>query len=296
MAANDGVSPAGQAAIEPSPTRRAAIKPMKLRHVAVAAVARFGYLTHGIIYLMVGTLAAVAAFDWRAQTTDAYGALAVVLSHPSGKILLATLAAGLVAFSFWSVLQSLADTERLGKNAMALFVRIGFLGSGIGHLLLCVAALNLIFGWQPASANAEAEIKDWTFWAFAMPGGRWAVGLAGLFVITAAVAVVRTGWRGDFRSRLIDDYDVRCLAVPFGRVGLIAQGATFGFLGCFLLAAAFQADPATARGMAGVLGTLRQQPHGWVLLAVVALGLVTYGVYGLIQSICRRIDPPRQMG
>lgn len=260
----------------------------------MAALARFGYTTHGIIYLLVGTLAGVAAFDWRAQTTDAYGALATVLSRRWGELPLAVIAAGLIAFSLWSLLQCLADTERLGKSAMSIFVRIGFLSSSLGHLLLCFAALNLIFGWEPAQANAEAGIKDWTRWAFAQPGGRWIVGVLSVLVIGGGVSVARNGWRGDFKSRLVDDAHVRQWAMPIGRVGLIAQGTTLTLMGCFLLSASFQADPDTARGLAGVLGSLKRQPYGWILLAAAAFGLTIYGIYGLVEAACRKVEPARR--
>jgi hypothetical protein len=44
-----------------------------------------------------------------------------------------------------------------------------------------------------------------------------------------------------------------------------------------------------------MLGTLRQQPYGWVLLAVAAFGLTVYGIYGLVEAAFRRIEPPKAM-
>lgn len=260
------------------------------------AIARFGYLTHGIIYLVVGSVAAVAAFDWRVQTTDVKGALLTILSRPLGSVLLAIVAAGLVAFSIWSLLQCLADTERIGARGEAFFVRAGFLGASVGHLLLCFTALNLIFGWQPASVDAEAQIRDWTTWAFARSWGRLALGAIAILVIAGGVAVAKNGWHASFVTRLKDNPRVRKVAVPVGRLGLIAQGSTFILGGGFLLFAVFRDDPMQARGLAGILGTLREQPpYGWILLAVAAFGLIIYGIYGLFEAAFRRVEPPKQM-
>jgi hypothetical protein len=265
-----------------------------MRRMTMAGLARFGYGTHGVIYLVIGVLAAVAAVDWRAQTTDARGALLTILSQPLGSVLLAVIAFGLVAFSIWSLLQCLGDTERIGVSPVALFVRAGFFGSSIGHLVLCFAAMNLIFGWQPAGPNSEAQIKDWSAWAFAQPWGAWAAGAIGVAVVTGGIAVIRNAWLGEFASRLVDDPAVRRWAVPVGRVGLLAQGCVFATSGCFLLTAAFQGDPDQVRGLAGLLGTLRQQqPFGWILLAAVAFGLVAYGAYGFVEAAYRKIKPPR---
>jgi hypothetical protein len=260
---------------------------------AINFLTRFGYIAHGVMYLLVGTLAVVAAFDWRARTTDAYGAMATFLSHDGGKAVLVLLAAGLVSFSIWSALQCIMDAERLGRSFVSILVRAGFLGSSVGHLLLCFAALNLVFGWEPPKPDAEGQIKDWSYLIFALPGGRWFIVAVALVIFLASGAIIRNGWTGGFKTRLADDRFVRCLVIPLGRVGLISQGTTFCLIGVFLLAAALLNEPDQARGVAGLLGALKQQPNGWILLMAAAVGLMTYGIYGMIQSFCRKVQVDR---
>jgi hypothetical protein len=79
---------------------------------------------------------------------------------------------------------------------------------------------------------------------------------------------------------------------PVCRFGLIARGAVFVIIGAFLVVAAVQLDSAQARGLQGALETLQRQPYGWILLGIVALGLVAFGVYSLIEAWYRRIDAP----
>src|SRR5918995_3987130 len=74
------------------------------------------------------------------------------------------------------------------------------------------------------------------------------------------------------------------------RFGLIARGVVFVIIGGFLIVAAFEFNSAEARGLQGALETLQQQPYGWILLGIVALGLVAFGVYSLIEARYRRID------
>ena len=74
--------------------------------------------------------------------------------------------------------------------------------------------------------------------------------------------------------------------------GLIARGVVFLIIGGFLIVAAWQADPSEARGLAGALRTVQEQPWGWVLLGIVGLGLIAFGIYGGIQAVYRRIDAP----
>jgi hypothetical protein len=268
---------------------------MVITRAVLAGLARFGYGTHGAVYVLIGAIAAEAAFDWRAEIIDARGALLTIVSQPAGEIALGVMILGLLSFSVWSLLQCIADTERIGFSPQALFVRAGFLGTSVGHVVLGFTALNLIFGWEPAGPNAEAEMKDWTSWAFARPWGRWVVGTLGAVVITGGIALLKNGWLGLFASRLVESRRVRRFAVPIGRVGVLAQGFVFTSTGCFLVTASLQADPEQARGMAGLLGTLRQQPYGWLLLAAVSLGLISYGIYGFIEAAFRKIKPPKAL-
>lgn len=79
------------------------------------------------------------------------------------------------------------------------------------------------------------------------------------------------------------------------RFGLAARGVVFLINGGFLLLAALQHDPSEARGLAGVLRALQGQPHGMLLLAVVALGLMAFGAYSLVEARYRRIQVPSEL-
>jgi hypothetical protein len=64
-----------------------------------------------------------------------------------------------------------------------------------------------------------------------------------------------------------------------GRFGVAARGLVFTLIGFFLFLAAYQNNPGRAQGSDGVLKSLLQQPYGPWLLALVALGLIAFGIY-----------------
>jgi hypothetical protein len=74
-----------------------------------------------------------------------------------------------------------------------------------------------------------------------------------------------------------------------GRFGVLARGLTFGIIGVFLVRAARHADPGEARNVGGALRFLQGQEHGALFLGVVALGLVSYGLFALFEARYRRI-------
>ena len=73
------------------------------------------------------------------------------------------------------------------------------------------------------------------------------------------------------------------------RFGLIARGFVFLIIGGFIVVAAWRYDPQQARGLAGALQALQEQPYGQALLGIVALGLVAFGLYCGVEALYRRI-------
>jgi hypothetical protein len=60
-------------------------------------------------------------------------------------------------------------------------------------------------------------------------------------------------------------------------------------MGLFLILAAFRQEPGEAKGLAGALNTLAEQPYGPFLLGAVAAGLALYGLYMFVEARYRRI-------
>jgi hypothetical protein len=64
-------------------------------------------------------------------------------------------------------------------------------------------------------------------------------------------------------------------------------------IGAFLLFSAIHARSSEAKGFAGALRVIQQQPYGSALLGVTAAGLLAFGLYGIAEAAYRRITPPR---
>jgi len=51
-----------------------------------------------------------------------------------------------------------------------------------------------------------------------------------------------------------------------------------------------QFDPDKAKGLDGALKALAAEPYGRWVLAIIALGFLAYGVYGLAEAKLRRVS------
>ena len=78
-------------------------------------------------------------------------------------------------------------------------------------------------------------------------------------------------------------------ATAVGILGHLARMVVFGLIGAFLFRAAWEYDPKQARGLDGALLEVAQEPYGGPLLGAVAVGLLAYALYCLVQARYRRI-------
>jgi hypothetical protein len=268
-------------------TRRVAQR----EHRWLVPLGRAGYAANGLVYIVVGCLAAQAALGVGGETTDAGGALGHILEAPFGRFALGSVGIGLAGYALWRLLQAIADTEDKGESVRGIVERIGLAIAGISYAGLALSALTMALG-QGSQPNQEQAAQDRTALLMSQPFGPWLVGAAGLIVVVLAVAQFFQAYRGSFTQKLREQEMTdkeRQWAQAAGRLGYSSRGVAFGVIGMFLLIAGVQARPDQARGLGGALATLSAQPFGPWLLGVVAIGLVAYGFHMLIAARYRRM-------
>jgi hypothetical protein len=254
-------------------------------------LARLGYGARGVVYLVVGWFAMMAAIG-SGQPIDTKGALQEILLQPFGKILLAIVALGLIGHAIWRVAQGWFDLDRHGGNAKGLVVRGGLLVSAAIHVALAFFALSLVLGWQGPGSGSGDGTQDWTAWLLTQPLGRWLVGAVGIAVLGAAIGHFVKAWKMTFRRYLRADPKTMSMICPIGRMGLSAKGIVFVLIGIFFLTAAWQVDSSESGGLGKALQMLQEQPYGPWVLGIVAVGLFAFGIYSVIEGVYRRIDNP----
>lgn len=267
-------------------TRNAATSPLAVM------LARLGYAVKGILYVVIGILAALLGFGHGGSATDQRGVLGAITALPFGTFLLGVITLGLFAFGLWSIVQGIFDTEGQGKKVKGIIARIGYAAVGVSYIVLGFGSLRLLTGSGSAGQSTTSSTQDWTATLLKQPFGQTLVVIVGLVVLAIAVYLYMKAYKARFLSSLNLGglrASSRKTIINLGRSGYAALGVVFTIIGIFLIVAAVQFDPQKAVGLDGALKELLLQPFGPILLVIVALGLIAYGLYSFAEARYRRI-------
>lgn len=261
-----------------SSARRAA------REVApwVVILARIGYVAKGIVYIIVGCLAFEAAFGAGGQTTGSKGAIRSIADEPFGQTLLVLVGIGLFGYALWKTIQALLDPDGKGTDGEGLAKRMGYAASAVIHYGLSFYALDMALGLTGGSGSGS---QDLTARLITHPLGKWLVILVGIGVLVYAFREAKKAITGEFGDHIHFeglDHNVRAWVRRAGRLGHGARALVFTLIGFFVVRSAWNAAPDQQTGLDAALGTIAQE--SWWLLAVVALGLIGYGVWALVKA------------
>ena len=250
-------------------------------------VARAGYASRGAVYLVIGGFALLAAFG-PAATKDSEGALQVLLRQPFGYALVVLMIAGLVGYTLWRLVQSLADTDDHGWSVRGIAIRGGLLGSAATHGALALYAASLL-GLVGAGGAGEPSLADRI--AATVGTGPLLLALcltfAGVGVAHAVKAV---------RRRYADHFDaserVMRFVHPVSIAGLTARGLLWGVAALLLAFRLWRPGPddADPPGVGDALAWLQGLPGGQWLLAVAGVGLLLFASYSISEALWRRIN------
>ena len=261
----------------------------------VRRLARFGYAAKGVVYIVMGVLAVLAAAGLGGSTTDQSGAFRAIASVPLGRVLLGLVAVGLAGYVLWRVLQAVADPDGEGADPRAVAKRLGYAGSALLHASLAFGAARLVLGGSGGKSSAS---ESWTAELLAWPLGWLVVASVGVGVVGGGLYQIYEAYHAEFRKYLklgemgekTDDW-----IEHGGRFGVAARGVVFCIVGGFFILAALQSDAEEVRGLGGALATVLRQPFGPYLLALVAFGLVAYGLLMIAVARYRRIAPSKAL-
>ncbi|HUE84519.1 MAG TPA: DUF1206 domain-containing protein [Vicinamibacterales bacterium] len=250
-------------------------------------LARFGCVSIGTVYAMLGTLALIALTGRLIEVADEDRMIHLLMDVPGGPLLIWSLVIGMAGYVVWRAVEVATDPYDFGTGAKGLAIRSLIGLSALAYGLLAFSTARIAITHEPGVPNLQrdgaeeqqqrlvAQVLEW-------PGGIWVVAATGMALIAVGlgqfVVLVRRGYTTEVdlaeRSRGMQR-TIHALAW----YGYSARGVIVSVLGYFLLRAAIQRDPEEAGDTDTAFDFIGGGLIGDSAFFVVALGTIAYGVF-----------------
>ena len=258
-------------------------------------LARAGLVARGVVFGIFGLIAVRLAFlgSTEGEEASAGGAFSELVEKPFGKILVGATVLGLLAWaaSCFVAVASGRNGSKPGASEPMDRARDALRGA-IG-VALAVSGIRVLTQGQ-GSGGGSGQEKEWTARLMDAPAGQLLVGVIGLALLGVGLWKVVKAFERDFLERVelgrMEGPIPRSALEALGVAGHVGRGLAFALVGGFVLKAAVEHDPDESKGIDAALRDLAGGGPGRVLLVVIALGLVCYGVWNLVEARTRRSD------
>lgn len=257
--------------------------------------ASLGYAAKGLLYIIVGVTAALAALRIGGRVRGTRGALNLIVGYPLGRVAVALIAVGLCGFVLRRFVQIfVAPTVGTPpKKITRISRRTGYFFSGLANLGIALAALRLMLGLGMLSSGGRTPPPDWlSLLLIREPLDGWLTLFVGFGVVGFAtfhfyMAVTRRFTIDLQLERMSRRFETTIFAC--GIAGYGGRGIAFLITGAFLVYAGWFVKEVEARGYGDILRLVEAQPFGWWVLIAIAAGLLAYGFYLLLASVYLRL-------
>jgi hypothetical protein len=270
---------------------------MVQKHPGLERFFQLGWFAKGVVYVLAGVLAVAAWLHVRdgdgqsGGEASPTGALESLATATGGRILLVVVAGGLFLYAAWRVLSAMMPGE---NDVDGVVHRIGYLVSAILYCSFGITAVSLARNSQSVhTTDGNSKVTSITAEVMGHTSGRWAIGIAGLITLGAAVYRAVKGARRDVTDemRLPASGEVHRHTIKIlGSIGEIGRGIALGLIGIFLVRAAWNYDPNEATGLDGALRRALTHSGGGAVVVVTGTGFVAYGLFCLITFRYRHLE------
>ena len=262
---------------------------------ALVRTGRVAIVTQGLLYAILGLLALRLAFGNHDDKPSQRGALEAIARQPLGRMLLVIVAIGLAAHAAWRLLLAVRGEPGDDDDGKSVAKRAANLGRMAIYGSFTVAAAGLVLGSRSSAggggSGSGAKEKQSTAVVLSWPAGRWQVIAVGIGIIGGGLWNVKRAITRSFLDKL------DCSSVSEGRerivevvgvAGYLARAFCYVLVGWFLINAGWHHDSRKTEGLDGALREFATTDYGTWLLALLAIGLMLFGCFRVIDGILRK--------
>lgn len=248
--------------------------------------AQVGIASKGLVYILAGGLTCAAALGFGRQSNSGKEeSLSFVYSQPFGKLLLCIIAVGLLGYT---VFKFFAGYEYNKSDKPFWFnwgKKIAYFGSGAIYASVAFSAVKMALGSSSGSGGGSKQsiIQE----LLGSTIGQIVLFVFACIIIGRACFQFYLAWTGKFTKRVQEsklDQKSQKMMEYTGIFGYTSRGVVILIIAYMFIKAVLNNNPSQADDGMSESFQLIDSNFGGLVLAIISLGLCSYGLFMLIKS------------
>ncbi|MEJ7913028.1 MAG: DUF1206 domain-containing protein [Chitinophagaceae bacterium] len=251
------------------------------------SMARVGFVAKGLLYLLVGVLAYMAAFEIGGQSNKEggkAGAFKMILELPAGRVLLGAVAIGLLCYAAWRLVQVFSSEGNEGDNKKKIGKRMAYFLSALAYLSFAFLALKTVTGSAKEEGGAQ---QDLVARLLNLSYGQVLLIIAALTIAAVGIYQFWFGYSGKFKKHVSTGAAGKATSSVLekaGKLGYAARGIVWLIISWLLISATIHHNSREAGDTSKAFQFLEDASYGSYLLGAVGFGLACYGVFNFLRA------------
>lgn len=254
---------------------------------SLPALARAGLIAKGLVYVILGLIVLLSTMEMSQQTSapDKTGVFEMLKHTFAGQWLIPFLALGLLCYSTWRFVEAF----RLVKEKEKIKKAVRYFFSGAVYILVCYTAVQLMM--NTFSKNGDNE-QEFARQALSRPFGQWLLGISAVTLAAIGVYQIFYGVSEKYRKHVqelnLHATSSRMLLLS-GMIGYVSRGIVWITMAYLMLRAALSGSSKEAGDTSKAFHFI-ETSWGSPVLAIVAIGLIAYGLFNGVRAKYERFD------
>lgn len=248
--------------------------------------AQFGIGSKGIVYILAGGLTAAAALGiGRQSNSGKEETLSFVYSQPFGKVLLCIMAIGLLGYTFYKFFVGFHYNKSDKPFWLNWGKKIAYFGSGLIYGGVAYSAFKMALSSSSGGSGGNSKqslIQE----LLGSTAGQIVLFAFACIIIGRACFQFYLSWTGKFTKRIkeskLDEKSQNAMKFT-GIFGYTSRGIVIIVIAYMFIKAVLNHNPSQADGMSESFQLIHSS-FGSVVLAVISLGLCSYGLFMLFKA------------
>lgn len=242
----------------------------------IQKIRTIGFYTKGFLYILLGILTFLAALNLGGKVANKNSVIIFLQDQIFGKILLLITGVGILAYAIWRFYKSYKVLKK-EDDKTKYFLSIDFFSRGIIYGSFAVSILYRVFNISSKDVSKETMVSK----VLQIENGEYIMYALAIIVLFSALNQFYIVYQKSYLKYIEKSKNIESFTFlkKSGKYGIGSRGVSFLIFAWFIFKTASTKNPTQIKGTQEMFSYLHSQPFGDILMAIMALGFISYGIF-----------------